>query len=154
MTESSTGLAEATTGIERVVARVRGREAGPTLLALGGIHGNEPSGVLAARNVVARIEREASPLRGDFVALAGNTRALARGVRFLERDLNRDWTQRRIAALREAVSAGGSQSPWTDRSAIGTDGPAIEAADTRRDPGRAQNRVVGVLGPEDLEPIE
>ena len=57
---------------------------GPTLVVFGGIHGNEPAGVFAARRVAARLAELAPPMRGQFVALAGNRPALARGVRFLE----------------------------------------------------------------------
>jgi predicted deacylase len=78
--------------LERVLGRIRGREPGPLLLAVGGIHGNEPAGVLALRRVLATLEREALPLRGDFVALGGNLGALRRNERYLQRDLNRGWS--------------------------------------------------------------
>ena len=69
----------------RVAARARPRRlarrparTGPTLVALGGIHGNEPAG-RARRRARARPPRSSErwTLRGEFVALAGN-RARAR----------------------------------------------------------------------------
>jgi len=85
--------------LERVLGRVRGDAPGPMLLVVAGIHGNEPAGVLAARRVAAALAAGGTPLRGDVVFLAGNLTALQRGVRGVDRDLNRGWTRARIAGL-------------------------------------------------------
>ncbi len=69
------------------------------MIVMAGIHGNEPAGVLAAERVFARIEREQVEVRGTFVALAGNLKALAGRTRFLDKDLNRQWTGERLAAI-------------------------------------------------------
>ena len=69
---------------------------------IGGLHGNEPSGVAAMRTVAAAFDPERLALRGDVVMLAGNVRALERGVRFIDHDLNRGWTSERFAVLRAA----------------------------------------------------
>src|SRR5262245_17295394 len=76
----------------RVVGRIRGARAGPTLVFVGGMHGNEPAGVRAAARVLAGLETAAVPLSGEVVALAGNLGALAAGRRYLGRDLNRMWS--------------------------------------------------------------
>ena len=68
---------------------------GPMLLALGGIHGNEPAGVHALLRVLDTIEREDIRLQGSFHAFAGNLAALKGGARFLEEDLNRIWPEGR-----------------------------------------------------------
>ncbi|MGE0432539.1 MAG: succinylglutamate desuccinylase/aspartoacylase family protein [Planctomycetota bacterium] len=81
----------------RVLADVRSEQPGPLVVALGGLHGNEPAGVLAAQRVGERLRE--LPLRGRFVALAGNLPALAKGVRFADRDLNRKWYEADLAAL-------------------------------------------------------
>jgi succinylglutamate desuccinylase len=86
---------------ERRVGGLHGPTAGPTLLVVAGIHGNEPAGITAVKRVLTRLEPEQAQLRGDFVALAGNTRALAEGVRYLERDLNRGWTTDHLVELQE-----------------------------------------------------
>lgn len=72
---------------------------GPTMIVVTGLHGNEPAGGLAARRVLARLEREGLEINGRFVVLAGNLRALAAGIRFLDCDLNRQWTPERVAEL-------------------------------------------------------
>lgn len=89
-------------GLKRLLGRVRGERPGPTLIAIGGIHGNEPAGIGALRRVLPALEPLRPVLRGEFVALAGNLGALAQQKRFLARDLNRQWTPERIAMLRTA----------------------------------------------------
>jgi succinylglutamate desuccinylase len=77
---------------EHVIASIRGSLPGPTLIILGGIHGNEPAGVLAAERVLLHIQERSADLRGEVVLLRGNTRALEQKVRYLDADLNRQWT--------------------------------------------------------------
>src|SRR5215204_4814521 len=79
----------------RVVARMRAGAPGPMLIVLGGIHGNEPAGLHAVEPLLERLALDT----GDFVVLSGNRAALAEGVRYLERDLNRSWSDVAIAAL-------------------------------------------------------
>jgi len=86
-----------------VVGRVRGPRPGPTLIAVGGIHGNEPAGVRAMRRLLPSLAPLAASLRGELVLLAGNTRALERGVRYSNADLNRLWTRENLAAVRKGA---------------------------------------------------
>ena len=86
-----------TTPTERVVARYDAGRPGPTVLVVAAIHGNEPGGLEASRRVAERLERERLPLRGRFLALAGNLGALAQGRRFVDRDLNRLFSPADIA---------------------------------------------------------
>jgi len=88
-----------------VIGSVRGFLPGPTLLILGGIHGNEPAGVLAALRVLPRIQERSADLRGEVVLLRGNTRALERKVRFIDADLNRQWTADNVR-IRESENGG------------------------------------------------
>jgi succinylglutamate desuccinylase len=85
---------------ERLIGRYDWTDAGPTLLVIAGIHGNEPAGVEAVRRVLATLERVRPRGRGRFVALAGNLQALERGVRFLASDLNRIWRADRLERVR------------------------------------------------------
>jgi len=94
------GTARAVDLSSRVLGQHGGEPPGPTLIAVGGIHGNEPAGVIAARRVLAALGEARVPFRGEFVALGGNLAALALGRRFRHKDLNRQWTEARIAALR------------------------------------------------------
>ncbi len=91
---------------ERLLGRYTSGREGPTVVVCGGLHGNEPSGILAAQRVLARLGEDTLPLRGEFVALAGNLGALAQDRRFLQSDLNRTWTRDRIAELRRDPDAG------------------------------------------------
>ena len=79
----------------RVVLRLKGTAPGPMLIVLGGIHGNEPAGLHAVEPLLSRLSLNA----GDFVVLSGNRAALALGVRYIERDLNRGWSASEVAAL-------------------------------------------------------
>jgi predicted deacylase len=94
--------------MDRTLARVAGARPGPTLLCIAGLHGNEPAGVRAARAVAERLAPRAGAMRGDFVALAGNRRALAARRRFIHRDLNRAWTDERLERLRTAGRLNGT----------------------------------------------
>ncbi len=90
--------------VPRVLGRA-GRKGGPVLVVFGGIHGNEPAGIRALRRVMPQLSALRERLRGEVVALAGNRAALARGVRFVARDLNRKWTFEGIERVRTADPA-------------------------------------------------
>ncbi len=94
--ETGTGAAAAPS---RVIGSVVGGD-GPRIILVAGMHGNEPAGVEAARAVLDRIERRRIPLRGEIIALRGNVRALRQQKRYVAEDLNRLWTEERVAALR------------------------------------------------------
>ena len=79
-----------------LIASIRGSRPGPTLIIVGGIHGNEPAGVLAAERVWRRLERRRVALHGEIVLLRGNTRALEQRVRYIDADLNRQWTAENV----------------------------------------------------------
>lgn len=76
---------------ERAIGRFGGSSPGPLVVSVGGMHGNEPAGVLAARNVLRQLRQRQPGFRGDYLALAGNLPALRRRVRFIDEDLNRIW---------------------------------------------------------------
>jgi succinylglutamate desuccinylase len=92
---------------DRILGRIRGDHPGPSLIALGGIHGNEAAGVLALQRVVETLNPRSDLLSGEILALVGNRGALARERRFLGRDLNRMWTPERLAALHGRGPVGG-----------------------------------------------
>jgi succinylglutamate desuccinylase len=84
----------------RVLGRLRGPRPGPTLVAVGGLHGNETAGILALQRVLASLWSRKAHLSGEFIALRGNRRALAQGRRFVDWDLNRGWTAEGVSAIR------------------------------------------------------
>lgn len=84
----------------RQLANLRGAVAGPLLVTIGGIHGNEPAGLHASARVIDALAADGAGLAaGDWVALAGNLGALARGARYIDRDLNRGWSNDALARL-------------------------------------------------------
>lgn len=84
----------------RVIGRILGDFPGPTLLVTTLIHGNELAGAIAAERVLARLRSEEVSLRGELVVLGGNLGAMREGRRHRGKDLNRLWTEEKIAALR------------------------------------------------------
>lgn len=91
---------------DRVVDQLRGEVPGPTLVLIGGVHGNEPAGVEASRHVLSELRRDRIPVAGEVVAVIGNLRAIAAGRRYLVRDLNRQWTPASVAEAKARVLAG------------------------------------------------
>lgn len=86
--------------MRRILYETHGSEPGPTLVGLGGMHGNEPAGVQALERLARRLE-EVGVRRGGFVAVAGNLPALEAGTRFMDHDLNRVWEAGAPEASRE-----------------------------------------------------
>jgi len=90
----------------RILGDLVGQLAGPSVVIVGGLHGNEPAGVTAGREVAADLRQRGIPLRGRVVFLSGNRQASAAGLRFVRRDLDRGWTEAnltRLCALRESA---------------------------------------------------
>lgn len=122
---------------------------------MGGIHGNEPAGVLAADRVLRSIQKLSANLRGEVVFLRGNTRALERKVRYIDSDLNRHWTAANsrvnesggvrpkisegleqgelLLTLREAISRARGEVYFVDLHTTSADGkPFATVGDTLR----------------------
>ncbi len=98
---------------ERVLPRVLGTidqdVPGPTFLAQGGIHGNEPAGVAALQRVLESITARKLGVAGRIIACRGNLLALSRSQRYVERDLNRQW-------LPDSVERLADRDPNDDRA--------------------------------------
>ena len=92
---------------KRVIIDIKGKDPGPTLVVTAGIHGNEPSGVLAARRL--RMMLENIPIKGHLMVLGGNIDALAKGQRFSEVDLNRIWKEDRIREIERGTFSPSNQ---------------------------------------------
>ncbi|MBK9153069.1 MAG: succinylglutamate desuccinylase/aspartoacylase family protein [Chloracidobacterium sp.] len=96
------------TEIRRVVGEWTGDRNGPTLIVVGSIHGNEPSGRLALARASEFVDRKAGELKGRVLFLTGNVRASTLGVRFVDTDLNRHWTRENI--LRNSAASAESHA--------------------------------------------
>jgi succinylglutamate desuccinylase len=77
---------------EHLIGEFAGSAAGVTLIVFGSVHGNEAAGALALQKIAKILPEFAGKMRGRVYFLAGNTRAMAKGVRFIDSDLNRHWT--------------------------------------------------------------
>jgi succinylglutamate desuccinylase len=99
MTEIQSKALNSTLSIERIIDRIDVQLPGPTMVFFGGIHGNEPSGIFALKQVMDEIREQNIPVKGTIIAIAGNLWALERGERFHERDLNRLWSEENVTAL-------------------------------------------------------
>lgn len=76
-----------------LIGAFTGDRGGPTLIIIGGLHGNEPGGVSAMKSLVPDIKEIEAQFKGRLFFIAGNTQALERRVRYIDVDLNRSWTQ-------------------------------------------------------------
>ena len=86
---------------KRIIGRYTGEEKGPLLIVFGQMHGNEPAGTKAIDLMLKMLEVEpiTNPefvYRGRMLGLIGNRKAAKKGIRFIEKDLNRCWTQKNI----------------------------------------------------------
>ncbi len=94
--QESTGL----TNLKRIIGSYPTEKyEDPLVIGVGGLHGNEPSGVVAIENVFEKLNEKDFPVNGKFVGLAGNLPALDKNMRFVDEDLNRIFTEQRIESL-------------------------------------------------------
>ncbi|MCB9082487.1 MAG: succinylglutamate desuccinylase/aspartoacylase family protein [Lewinellaceae bacterium] len=87
-----------------------GMPGGPLLVVMGAIHGNEPAGVDALRELFDRLDQEPRhnptfQFRGHLLAMIGNQAAYRSGERFITKDINRHWTPEHIQWLRQQSPA-------------------------------------------------
>jgi len=112
----------------RVLGQQIGERPGPTLVVVAGLHGNEPAGARAAERVAAALEHLSLPLRGEWLALAGNVAALHAGRRFLAHDLNRCWTEPEVRAMLARDPAGDAAEHTEQRELVEALGGAAARA--------------------------
>lgn len=93
----------------RTIGRYEGQEKGPLLICIGGMHGNEPSGISAIEEVfrLLRIEHLVNPLfhyKGSMVGIRGNLAAIQKKQRFIQRDLNRMLTLEEVERIKKLTA--------------------------------------------------
>lgn len=77
--------------MNRIIGEISGFNPGPTIIAIGGIHGNETSGVVALEKLTSFLQDQQKDVCGRLIAIRGNLGALKIGRRYLQHDLNRIW---------------------------------------------------------------
>ncbi len=117
-TDTDRARLQAKRPLSRVIGRAAGREAGPTLVCVAGVHGNEPAGVEALRRVFRRLAGERGLLRGELVGLAGNLAALTVGRRYVDKDLNRQWLPTRVETAPAAIEPPGPSPEDRERQEL------------------------------------
>ena len=83
--------------MERIIGRYSGAKKGPLLVCFGSIHGNEPAGVKALERLFEMLEKEPTTnpsfhFNGRLLGVRGNLQAIQKSQRYIEKDLNRQWT--------------------------------------------------------------
>ena len=110
MTSSETVRSNILNSLGRVIGSVNSESVGPCVVFVGGLHGNEPSGVIAIDKVLRQLSSHKKNLRGNVYGLSGNLKALKMNVRFVEKDLNRIWKPQK---------ANGNPIPYEDEEKQG-----------------------------------
>lgn len=89
--------------ISRHLGSFRGNGAGPTVIFVAGLHGNERASVLGLQRTMdeflEKAERLRFKIRGNVYAVGGNLAGLKKNVRYEREDLNRLWTLRNVNEL-------------------------------------------------------
>lgn len=91
----------------RIIGKYTGAEKGPMVIIVGGMHGNEPAGPNALKKMfdMLAVEPDHNPafrFKGCLLGLRGNTRAISKNLRFVDRDLNRIWTTEHVEKMKAA----------------------------------------------------
>lgn len=89
----------------RIIGERIGNAPGPLLVILAQIHGNEPAGYEAVQELFRAIDKEKKDkpdfeFVGGIVGILGNVKAAEKGVRYIDKDLNRSWLPESIQRIR------------------------------------------------------
>ena len=82
--------------MERIIGEFEGKENGPMIILIGGLHGNELTGIKAIEQVFTRIREEQMEIKGRIIGIRGNTKAIEKKQRYIDYDLNRCWTEEHL----------------------------------------------------------
>ncbi len=87
--------------LSREIFRFEGQKDGPNVIFIGGMHGNEPSGIQALNNIANTLAPLVPQLKGNAFGLIGNIAALQKKERYISEDLNRIWQNWRVNQILE-----------------------------------------------------
>lgn len=99
----------------RIIGERIGKKTGPLLVVFAQMHGNEPAGYKAIQEIFRAIDKEYEnnpnfEFVGGIVGIIGNVKAAQKGVRYIDKDLNRSW-------LPDAVKRIQATENWTQLDA-------------------------------------
>jgi len=97
--------------MNRIIGSFGGENPGALVLVFGALHGNEPAGVLALEKIFQMLSEEAKQredfcFQGKLVGILGNRQAFLTKQRFIEKDLNRQWTPENIRRIEHNEATG------------------------------------------------
>ena len=87
---------ERATTLNREIGRIFHSYQQPTALFIGGIHGNEQTGIEAIHHVFKEIEEKNIPVHGNIIGVRGNLKAIEQNERYISNDLNRAFTEENL----------------------------------------------------------
>lgn len=85
--------------MERLIGRYGKYGAAKTFLVFAGVHGNEKLGIVALQELFAEFEEKQVEFDGTIIGIACNLAALEQDVRYIHKDLNRQWYLSKIRKL-------------------------------------------------------
>lgn len=90
----------------RIIGERIGDKPGPLMIVFAQIHGNEPAGYKAVKELFKAIDEEyvKNPnfeFCGRIIALQGNVKAARAKVRYIKKDLNRSWLPKEVYRIRQ-----------------------------------------------------
>ena len=95
-----------------------GKGKGPVLIFVGGMHGNEPTGVAALSDIFSEYADSDAEFNGTAYAFSGNVSALAAGQRYIDSDLNRLWFDEQISKIDSGLINGKSTRDEIEQVAL------------------------------------
>ncbi len=87
---------------DKHLLKIIGSNPDKKLIIIGGMHGNEHSGPEAMKRVISKLEAQNAPVDGTVYFVLGNLKALEKGERFVDTDLNRIWSEAHLQSDNEA----------------------------------------------------
>ena len=86
---------------DRIIGEIVGEKPGPLMIFIAALHGNETHGIVAFRQIFESLTRHNIEINGRIIGVYGNMKAITTNQRFVDRDLNRIWSEDRLQKLLE-----------------------------------------------------
>jgi len=90
--------------MDRIIGEFVGKGKGPLIILIGGLHGNEWTGIKAIEYIFKKINEDQIKINGRIIGIRGNLKAISRKKRYIDYDLNRCWTDQHLQMLSAKTS--------------------------------------------------